>query len=238
LRVAASLSCGNGPAGGKEEGSNRFMNLDTGYALVKRAVRHALVERSYARYYSADGWDHAYQEGYVLDSDDQDARYGSLLALMRRYDRGGLVLDVGCGEGLLLEKFRPLSSAQLVGVDYSARAIDLANSKNIPGCEFVRGDYREFMPERSCSLIVFNESLYYAEEFGRVLSRYSDLLTPQGVFIVSMFQRMVTSRIWRELLPCYRTLRSVRIEDDTFRRSWRIRVLQPLRRGASQSAGV
>jgi trans-aconitate methyltransferase len=210
-----------------------MMKLDTGYALVKRAVRHALVERSYARYYSADGWDHAYQEGYILDSDDQDARYGCLLALMQRYDRGGLVLDVGCGEGLLLQKFRPLSSSRLIGVDYSARAIELASSKTIPGCHFTRSDYREFMPESPCAVVVFNESLYYTEDFEAVLRRYSGTLTAQGVLIVSMFERMVTNRMWREILPRYRTLRSVRIEDETFRRSWRIRVMQP--QGASSS---
>ncbi|MGH7971535.1 MAG: hypothetical protein ACREIC_22685 [Limisphaerales bacterium] len=96
-----------------------FMNVSAAYALAKRAARHLLVERSYARYYSADGWEKSYQDGYVLGEDDQDARYGCLLMLLRRYDRGGPILDVGCGEGLLQERFRPFSSSPLIGVDYS-----------------------------------------------------------------------------------------------------------------------
>ncbi|MGH7971536.1 MAG: methyltransferase domain-containing protein [Limisphaerales bacterium] len=81
---------------------------------------------------------------------------------------------------------------------------------------------------KPCSIIVFNESLYYVEDALDTLRRVSQYLAPEGVLLISMFERLVTSRIWKLILPHYRVLRSVRIEDATWAKSWRIRVLQPL----------
>lgn len=196
------------------------------FAFAKRVIRHLTVERSYERYYSADGWDRSYLEGYVLDTNDQDARYGSLLALMQRHDRGEPILDLGCGEGLLEEKYRKLSASRLVGVDYSQAAIGLANAKKIPNCQFICADYRAFSLPEPCGTIVLNESLYYLEDAVSVLRELGQHLSSQGVLIISMFQTLVTRRLWKALLPDYVILQSVVVQDETHRRSWRIRVLK------------
>ncbi len=199
------------------------------FAFAQRAVRHLLVERSYERYYSAGGWDQSYSAGYILDSEDQDARYGALLALMQRYDRRAPILDAGCGEGLLEQKFRPLSLSRMVGIDYSREAIHLARAKQIPDCEFLCADCRICRWTEQFGMIVFNESLYYLANANEVLWTLSHNLVPEGVFVISMFDRLVTRRIWKALTPHYVIRHSVAIKDETHRRRWHIRVLAPRR---------
>jgi 2-polyprenyl-3-methyl-5-hydroxy-6-metoxy-1,4-benzoquinol methylase len=197
------------------------------FATAKRIVRHLLVERSYERYYSAHGWDKSYTEGYVLDSDDQDARYGALLALMQRYDQGETILDAGCGEGLLEQKYRQLSPSRMIGIDYSQEAIKLARAKGIPRCHFACIDYRHCDLGQRYGMIVFNESLYYIENVSQVLGTLSHQLTRQGVLIISMFDRLVTRRIWKAIIPQYAIRQSVAVKDETHHRRWHIRVLTP-----------
>jgi 2-polyprenyl-3-methyl-5-hydroxy-6-metoxy-1,4-benzoquinol methylase len=196
-------------------------------AFPTRVIRHLLLERSYERYYSAAGWDRSYTEGYVLNTTDQDARYGALLALMRRYDRGGAILDLGCGEGLLEEKYRRLSSSRMLGVDYSQEAIKLATGKTIPACQFVCADYRACEYPEAYGIIVLNESLYYLEDAPGVLRELSRRLSSEGVLIISMFQTLVTRRIWKAVLPEYLIVRSILVQDETHSKAWRIRVCKP-----------
>ncbi len=197
------------------------------FAFPKRVMRHLFVERSYERYYSAAGWDRNYAKGYVLNTNDQDARYGALLALMRRYDQGEAILDLGCGEGLLEQKYRNLTSSPILGVDYSQEAINLASAKNIPACQFLCADYRACEYPEPYGLIVLNESLYYLEDAVGVVQELSRHLSPEGVLIISMFQTLVTRRIWKALVSHYLLLQSVVVQDETHDRSWRIRVLRP-----------
>lgn len=200
------------------------------WALPKRVLRHLFVERSYERYYSASGWDHSYAQGYLLDASSQDARYGALLALMQRYDRGETILDLGCGEGLLAQKFRKLGASPIVGIDYASEAIRLANAKHLPNCQFVCADYRKYPYQGPYGLIVLNESLYYLEDAVDTLEQLSRHLAAEGVLVISMFRTLVTRRLWKALLPQYRSVQSVFVQDETHGRSWHIRVLQPKER--------
>jgi 2-polyprenyl-3-methyl-5-hydroxy-6-metoxy-1,4-benzoquinol methylase len=193
-----------------------------------RVLRYLFTERSYERYYSAETWEQKFRQGYDLDTTAEDGRYGALLAIMQRYDQGDGVLDAGCGDGLLAARYRPLSRSPLVGLDYSSCAIDKARARGLAGCEFHCTDYRDFRTNEGFSVIVFNEALYYVEDFLGVMHALQPLLRDGGVFIVSMFDTRVTARIWTTLHGHFETVQGVRVHDEGSGLSWRICVLRPL----------
>jgi len=200
--------------------------------LFIRPFRHVFSDRSYERYYSLKTWDQKYrEEKYDLSGKNEDGRYGVLLQILRRYDFGTLV-DLGCGDGLLWRKYRPLSDSELIGIDYSPTAVAKANALNVPHCRFECGDYRTFRPEQPVSIVVFNESLYYIDDFLTAVHKGNEWLSEKGVVVVSMFDTLVTRRIWKKLLQEYVAIQAVTIRDHESGRNWTIRVFP--RRQTSQ----
>jgi trans-aconitate methyltransferase len=192
--------------------------------LSIRTFRHIFADRSYERYYSSQTWEQKYRdEKYDLSSKKEDGRYGALLQILRRYDHGTM-LDLGCGDGLLWRSYRPLSDSPLIGIDYSATAVAKANTLNIPQCRFECGDYRTFRPNQQLSAVVFNESLYYIDDFLNALQKSSEWLSEGGVIVVSMFDTLVTKRIWKRVLQQYSSIQAVTIRDHESGRGWTIRV--------------
>jgi trans-aconitate methyltransferase len=194
---------------------------------VARILRHLFYERSYERYYSAAAWERRWAGGYGVAEGKEEERYDALLTLMCRYAGDGPILDAGCGDGVLEQAFRAVSPVRVVGIDYSLEAVERAKARQIPNCSFAQSDYREFMPAERFPLIVLNESLYYVEDFVGVLRSLSRCLTGDGVFIVSMFDTLVTRRIWKVVASTYETGASVEIQHRATGRRWRIQVLRP-----------
>jgi ubiquinone/menaquinone biosynthesis C-methylase UbiE len=99
---------------------------------------------------------------------------------------GARVLDVGCGTGAgttarLARRF------EVVGLDLSARSIDLARSK-LPSVTFVHGDLTEVeFPEGSFSGIVAFYSLIHVprQRHPDVLRSFSRWLAPGGVLVAT-----------------------------------------------------
>lgn len=190
-------------------------------------VRHVATGRSYERYFSANTWDNSWTHGYDLDTSKEDARYGALIALMQRYEDGGMLLDVGCGDGLLEQRYRKVSAAPMTAFDYSAAAIELAKARNLAGVEFLCADSRTFRPAEQFSIIVLNESLYYLEDHLGVMENLALSLTPSGVFIVSMYDTLITKRIWKSVERSYQLIHGVTVKDEDTGCLWRIRSLRP-----------
>jgi 2-polyprenyl-3-methyl-5-hydroxy-6-metoxy-1,4-benzoquinol methylase len=118
------------------------------------------------------------------------------------------VLDVGCGEGILLDFIRKDRPIQYVGVDISAKAIEIANSKRAKSSStddemyFIQSSAYSFKPEErrfkdmkienelhipiKYDVIVFNEVLYYLRH-KEIMKLYRSFLEPHGVVIISTF---------------------------------------------------
>src|SRR5262245_37952025 len=133
--------------------------------LPRRVVGHLLFDRSYQNYYSAQVWDEKFKDGFRLDDPMEDSRYGALMMIMSRYENRGPILECGCGDGLLQEKVRAVSRVRLMGIDYAQAAIDKAKVREVPDCEFICADYRRFQPREQYSLLVFNEAIYYIDDY-------------------------------------------------------------------------
>ncbi|XP_078431397.1 S-adenosyl-L-methionine-dependent methyltransferases superfamily protein [Wolffia australiana] len=85
----------------------------------------------------------------LLDSSDNDAI---------KEDFSGPVLDIGTGNGLLLQEFAKLGFTDLTGTDYSEGAVELAQSlaarAGFPGIKFLVDDILETKLERQFDLVM------------------------------------------------------------------------------------
>jgi trans-aconitate methyltransferase len=174
-------------------------------------------------------WNDSWSQGYEMSMNcaQEDARYGTLIALMRRHEGKGPILDVGCGDGLLEERYRQVSSAPIVAFDYSSAAIELARARQLPDVEFFCSDSRTFLPNQGFSLVVLNESLYYIDNYLTLLERLSRALTPEGVFLVSMHDARITKRIWKNVQRYCTTLDGIIVKHENSHGGWHIRLLRP-----------
>ncbi len=194
-----------------------------------RAIRYIFTDRSYSRYYAPETWSAKYASGYDLSVPKEDGRYGVLLKLIRRYECEPIILDAGCGDGILEQLYRPLSDARLVGIDSCAIAIQKARDRGLDRCEFHCADFADFQMEERCSVLVLNEALYYVPDpVATMMDLATRLLRETGVFIVSMFDTPITLRIWKAVLRHHAILQGVAVRDEVTGQSWHIRVLRPV----------
>jgi 2-polyprenyl-3-methyl-5-hydroxy-6-metoxy-1,4-benzoquinol methylase len=191
--------------------------------LPRKVAGYFFFDDSYEKYYTSRLWDRMYQGGYSLDIPLEEGRYAAVTDLVRQYAGGGVILDAGCGDGLLEGKCCSLS-VKIVGIDYSHTAIAKARQRHLENCEFICADVRRFFSDQCFSVIVFNESLYYVEGCSESLQAMTAFLDQNGVFIISMYDTRITRRIWESLRHDFSLMTEVRI---THRVSWTIRVLRP-----------
>lgn len=134
-------------------------------------------------------WDEQYAAGRwdFLAGLDQLARYSVIAGYIHYLKPGAAVLDVGCGEGLLLRSYRPYGYGRYLGVDIAAQAIARLSTTADERTRFVCADAETFQPDESFDVIVFNESLYYFRDPLTTFARYLHFLNKDGIVIVSTF---------------------------------------------------
>lgn len=121
------------------------------------------------------------------------------------------VLDVGCCGGTLLAALS--SCSRYRGTDISPFAVDeagknpdLAHHRISRRAEFEAVDLRDFRSRDLWDVIVFNEVLYYlgVDEAEREVERYAEMLTPDGILLVSMKDDAKSKAIFTRLMKRYR----------------------------------
>jgi SAM-dependent methyltransferase len=130
---------------------------------------------------------------------DEMPRYAVIASYIRNCGIPLSVLDVGCGNGRLVAELSPFENGRYTGIDLSEDAIAQAAAYEDPGVQFRVADFRSWSPEETFGLIVFNDTLYYADHPIAVLERYFDMLTGDGVIVVAMFRHRNTMVIWRDI---------------------------------------
>lgn len=174
--------------------------------------------------YSEGVWDY-------LREPNEAARFGVVGTYCQVYKDGGSILELGCGEGILQERMNPAHFSRYLGVDISAAAIEKASARQTASISFAAADARVFVPDSLFDVVVFNECLEYFEDPRGVVHRYEEFLAPNGIFIVSMFAGLHTTRtkaIWKMLLPHYSTEIETRVSNGKY--TWVIKVLKPVAR--------
>ncbi len=137
-------------------------------------------------------WDETYQRGEwnFLNGMGEAPRNALVSGLIHRLVGQGSVLDVGCGEGPLLD-FLDLSRIRYSGLDLSPTAIAAASARSRGhDVELFAISMLDFEPAdgQGYDLIVFNESLYHVPGPVELFNRYTGFLKPGGFMLISHFQ--------------------------------------------------
>lgn len=188
------------------------------------------THRKHISLVTKESWDATYASGRwdYLRTVDEMERYSTIVAYCHVLG-GGLtdhlsILDVGCGEGILLELLNPQSYVRYVGVDISDVAIQRARPKGNAKTVFASEDVESYVPNENFSTIVYNECLYYLRDPLALMKRHEAILKPNGVFIVSMYFTKKSQAIWKLIDKEYSIVDEARI--DGHQCSWRIKALQ------------
>ncbi len=175
-----------------------------GAAVLARAF-HAFERRTGAgdAPLSRQEWEAQYDRGDwdFLERTDELARYAVIGAIVRRLAPGGRVLDVGCGEGVLLDELAVGGFGEYLGLDLSEVAVERGRRREAPRARFVAANAETWRPDDDARFdaVVLNECVYYFEAPESSVLSYVDLLEPDGILIVSMFHSPRTRAIRREL---------------------------------------
>lgn len=135
-------------------------------------------------------WEEQYRDGVwsFLEEPGELARYGVVAAAVRRLRPRGVVLDVGCGEGLLADHLRPDGYRRYLGLDLSETAVAAASRRADPATRFAVADAEDWPLAGRFDAVVLNECLYYMHEPLALARRAFAALRPGGLLVVSMFR--------------------------------------------------
>ncbi len=115
--------------------------------------------------------------------------------LVEEFSRGGDILELGCGEGLLIASINPSAYSSYVGWDLSEVAIARARERiaelGLRNCEFSRGEFFDWKGASALSLEVMEECLYYLNPVAqtRLLERCFAALLPTGLVLVTVHSK-------------------------------------------------
>lgn len=100
-------------------------------------------------------------------------------------DSNAHILDVGCGNGKMLEYLRNKTGAHIHGFDYSDKAIECAK-ESIKDSKFSVGVIGETdYPKESFDVVISMDSIYFAKDMKEFISNVRKWLKPEGVFFVA-----------------------------------------------------
>ena len=106
--------------------------------------------------------------------------------------RGDAVLDVGCGTGLVTHRLAAGvgRKGSVVGIDLSARMLDLARQNALPNTTFMAMAAEQMVfRDRSFDLITYGQSLPYLVDPLASLGESARLLRPGGRVALSLHRR-------------------------------------------------
>lgn len=195
-----------------------------------------MVEQLQEELYDRARWEQQYSQGdWDYLKSEQIPRYGVLCSYMKHLGQPISLLDVGCGEGLILRFCDRDWLVNYTGLDISQTALDRIKTL-LPTDRLICSPLEEFSTDQRFDVILFNEVLYYMSDPKSHLKKFRNYLKPGGKILISMLEmpgwRSRTARnarsIWQFIEKCkWRKIDDVLIKDVQHRKSWRVALIQP-----------
>jgi trans-aconitate methyltransferase len=202
-------------------------------SLIQR-VAHKLLFRhlGYGSRVDRNTWEEQFHDDAwsYLDSEEESARYYTIIRFYEQFNREAALLDVGCGKGVLYKYFQQelqLPGTHYMGIDISENATAAA-AQRFPTTTFKQVDFEYEKLDRKFDLIVFNETLnYFTRPLNTLKKCQEENLQSGGAFIVSLWDYSGHAGIWKQLDKQYKTLLQEEVTNAKGQK-WQVKLLQPL----------
>lgn len=102
--------------------------------------------------------------------------------------RGGRVLDAGCGSGVNLQWLIDQGAREVVGIDASAKMIEIAARENVPNSTLLVVDMSQpldMLATDSFDLVLSSLVVHYIEDQQALFAEIARILRPGGRFVFS-----------------------------------------------------
>lgn len=159
------------------------------------------------------------------------------VAIAERYAGGKDLLEVGCGTGLLLERFGAFARTAK-GIDLSPRMLDRARAR---GLDVAAGSATELpFPDASFDVACAFKVLAHVEDVARALAEMTRVTRPGGVVLAEFYNPVSLRGLVKRVGPAGRISRFTR-EDAVYTRfdpPWVVPRLLPPRTSLERAFGV
>jgi 2-polyprenyl-3-methyl-5-hydroxy-6-metoxy-1,4-benzoquinol methylase len=176
-------------------------------------------------------WDAQYAGDYGdrLGSINEVTHHMVIVGYLAYGKKEPTILDVGCGQGRLLQLLADFGFTSYLGVDWSGQAIEYAESLSIPHTRFEIANMDHWDTTERFDAVVLNESLYYSATDPRVMfERAIGWLAEDGIIVVSMFRNFGSRYIWSRLQSDgVEQLAACAVKDGTTRKVWDVKAWRP-----------
>ncbi len=200
--------------------AQKFEKIMTSWETRRRRGDVPVSSEVWETEYSGEKWN-------FLDKISELGRYSVIAGYIAYLKPQAAVLDVGCGEGILFERYQRQGYSRYLGIDISQVAIDRLAARQDEKTQFVSADAENFEPNELFDIIVFNESLYYFYDPLISVRRYCNALKPDGLLMVSTCNTSCRAKsILRRLKEQYTVLDEADIVHHQSSLSWTCTVLK------------
>jgi len=128
--------------------------------------------------------------------------------------KGGAVLDVGCGPGIIFKSLKKKGYDTVHGIDVSPEMVAACKEryKSDPDIHIFVGDVENIdVPNNTYDLIIAMGLVEYLEEDSKALSEISRILKPGGVALITYPNIWSPWRLWNRVLkPAFSLVRIIR----------------------------
>jgi SAM-dependent methyltransferase len=103
-------------------------------------------------------------------------------------DRNALILDLGCGEGCMGRRLVRALRRRILGIDFSASALDMAMARRHTGQDFVLADLHRLPLRRGVASAAFSwDALYLVSDQAKALREIARALKPGAPLIFTAY---------------------------------------------------
>ena len=151
--------------------------------------------------WNSERWESEYGSGTLdyFGSIVELARYSVLVGYLGHVGRGGRLLDVGCGQGLLRSRIPDEWVGEYVGVDPTVEAIAQAEALGAPRSRFVVGTVADAVGDGPFDVTFCNEVLSVVPEPAALADALVDVTRPGGHVLTSIWRHPGDTTLWKLL---------------------------------------